>query len=54
MYFIIYLGMIISVYVATFKDDFTAEHTEKLTTCLIVVIVFMVLLGIFVSVMGGR
>ena len=54
MYFIIYLGMIISVYVATFKDDFTAEHTEKLTTCLIEVIVFMVQLGIFVSLRGGR
>ena len=52
MYFLIYIGLIMTIYIATFKDDFTAEHTEKITAFLAIIIITLVIIGVLSSLVG--
>lgn len=52
MYLLLYIGAIMTVYIVTFKDDFTKEHVDKVTAFLVVIMSVIILVGIIGSVLG--
>lgn len=52
MYFLMYIGIAIVVYVATFKDDFTEEHIQKVTPFISIIVLLFLVIGILGSIVG--
>ena len=52
MFLLIFMVVVIVVYVNTFKEEFTAEHIEKITPLLVLVTSLIIILGILGSVLG--
>ena len=54
MFLMLFMGVLITTYVITFKDDFKEEHLEKAGPFIFVTSGILVLLGILSSLVGGR
>ena len=52
MFFLTFVGVLIAVYVYTFKDDFTKEHIEKAVPFIVILIAGLFLLGVLTSLVG--
>ena len=46
MYILFFLAILIIVYVASFKDNFTQENIEKVTPVLMLVAIFVVFISV--------
>ena len=46
MYFILFLLIVITIYIASFKDSFRSENLEKITPVLSVVAVLVILIAV--------
>lgn len=46
MYILLFLAILIIVYVASFKDNFTQENIEKVTPVLAIIVIFIVVISI--------
>lgn len=49
MYFLLFFIAVIIIYIASFKDDFSKEHMDKVTPAIILITVFIVLITILSS-----
>ena len=52
MYFLLFLATITIVYIASFKDNFTAEHIQKTAPVIAAVSVLFFILAVIVSALG--
>lgn len=49
MFILLYIGIVIAIYIATFKDEFSEEHLAKITPVIIAILAILtviVLLGL--------
>lgn len=52
MSILFWVGIMITVYIHTFKDDFTAEHIEKASTFFIVIGAIALIISVAFSFIG--